>query len=200
MVLLTLLPAATRCLSVPADVIPDEVNATLSHRRDLPLDYPLPPPCRRAFPPDYPPPRAPCPAAVKKADDSEDEATAGSRRILEAALAESRARLQSHMRQIGYPPSLQQLYVSNKKPDSSDDSSGGKGKGHTKFLKKLILQSRPWGNPARKDLPPGYPPPPRPNEAGSRCVCLKKSTRARARVLSFKHPQRMMMVLFIALL
>jgi hypothetical protein len=69
-------------------------------------------------------------------DDNEDEATAKSRRMLESALAESMAQLPANM--VGYPPSLQQWYLSNKKSESSD-SSGGEGKGP-------ILESRPWGN------------------------------------------------------
>jgi hypothetical protein len=67
---------------------------------------------------------------VQQADDSEDEATtAGSRRILEAVLAESWARLPAHMRMIGCPPSQQQW----------DESLGSK-------RERPILQSRPWGN------------------------------------------------------
>jgi hypothetical protein len=76
---------------------------------------------------------------VQQADDSEDETTAGSKRIVEAVLAESMARLPAHMRMIDCPPSLQQWYLSNKKPDSSDESLGSK-------RERPILQSRPWGN------------------------------------------------------
>jgi hypothetical protein len=76
---------------------------------------------------------------VQQADDSEDEAKAGSRRIIEAVLAESMAQMPAHMRMIDYPPSLQQWYLSNKKPDNSNESPGSK-------RERPILQSRPWGN------------------------------------------------------
>ena len=76
---------------------------------------------------------------VRQEDDSEDKATAGSRRIVEAVFAESMARLPAHMRMIDYPPSLQQWYLNNKKPDGSDESPRGK-------RERPILQSRPWGN------------------------------------------------------
>ena len=53
---------------------------------------------------------------------------------------------------VGYPPSLQQWYLSNKKSESSD-SLGGEGKGP-------ILESRPWGNyssTARSDIEQATP-------------------------------------------